>query len=110
MIVQGLQATVTALTLACIAGCGSRDTRQIQKVSVPCTLAFNAGDCTGYTIQITGQIDGRANIVLTDLTPHTITGKVNWRQYNDYFRPELTLEYKPEAVTTGALTIDITFH
>ena|SRR5215204_1314424 len=87
-------------------------TQQIADASKPHRLAFSPNsifDPSGYSIRVSGVIDGVGTIVLPESQPQQISGAVDWTIGHDFFHPPLVAEYDPINVRRGQLTFRVTF-
>ena len=66
---------------------------------------------SGLSVQITGEIDGVADVWADNWEPIRLSGRVDWRVYHDWFSPDCTLHYRPVGgPVSGRLVVRYQFH
>lgn len=65
---------------------------------------------SGISIHVTGYLDGTATIVASNWEPKKLSGKIDWQIYHDWFSNTCEIDYLPENVSQGKLTLEYIFH
>lgn len=68
------------------------------------------GGVSGVSVEVSGEIDGEAEVWSGDSMPQRIAGRVEWLLYHDWFSPECDFHYRPTGVTAGKLVVRFCFH
>jgi hypothetical protein len=106
------------MILPLLAGCGKYQRIQIADVTKPVTLTLTPplGHSTlvdAFSLHIWGEIDGSADIWGTDLeTNHYTNGKWKFEilRSGPFNATNCVIEYRPEGVRTGKISIEYDFH
>jgi len=74
-------------------------------------LASRFGEfVSGIAIHITGELNGSALVILSGQATQEISGVVDWKKYEHLSASNCVLDYWPQHVTGGHLTVDYVFH
>jgi hypothetical protein len=95
----------------------SWEVTDIPDVTRPATLRLTRTDpppwvgfVSGFSVCVTGHIDGEAKVRAENREPKRLSGEVNWQVYYDWFHPDCALNYQPAQVRGGNLTVRYRFH
>ena len=108
--------TVAALLISVIVVWQSnRHWFEITDVVTPISITSRAPESswmhvTAISVQVSGEIDGDAEIWADGWTRQRISGKVDWAVYRDWYTSDFTLHYRPISAKTGKLLIKYQFH
>ena len=74
-------------------------------------LTSRFGDfVSGISFHVTGRLDGSARLVLNGAETQVISDAVNWKVYQYLQSSNCVVDYLPESVKSGHLTVQYNFH
>ncbi len=101
------------LLMPLVASCTRRHAFQVPDVTKTnhFTLASRFGEfVSGISLHITGELNGSALVILSGQATQEMSGAVDWKRYEHLQTSNCILDYFPQDVTGGHLTLDYFFH
>jgi hypothetical protein len=103
---------LSLLGLVTLFGCSDRGTVSVPDVTATNAFTLNSrgGSISGLTLHVRGHLNGTGYIHAANWETQALSGTIDWKIYHDWFYKSCTLEYRPEGVHAGSVTIDYEFH
>lgn len=96
-----------------VSGCGKRQTAQVADVTKASVVTLTAPAdrplVHGITLRFRGHLDGVATVSGTNVQTQKLTGDFDVRTDGDWYSTNCVLQYSPESVRTGTVSIEYEF-
>jgi hypothetical protein len=105
--------TILLLAALLVCGCGKRRTAEVAEVTKASVVTLTAPAdrrlVHGISLRFRGHLDGMAIVSGTNIQTQRLTGDFDVSTGGDWYSTNCVLQYSPESVRSGTVTIEYDF-